>query len=84
MELANTPLPAVPRRRGRPSDGWDQVADGQTYIARQGVDFHSDLDHYRDAIYSAASRRKMRAAVAVDLDKHTVTFRFISADQETK
>lgn len=82
MELARNPLPTTPRRIGRPSDGWDRVADGQTYIARQGRDFSTDLDHFRGAIYSAAARREMRAVVHVDKHARSVTFRFFSPDQE--
>lgn len=84
MELANTPLPSKPRRRGRPSDGWDQVADGQTYVARKGVDYSTDSDHFRKACYAAAVRRGMSAVCHTDDDAGTVTFRFVqkTPDQE--
>ena len=65
-------------RRGAPGlYPWREWLDGQTRTIVQGVDFHTDLRAFRNAIYSATHRRGFKSSCSVDWANGTITFRAI-------
>lgn len=72
---------AKSQKTGRPSK-WDKYADGQTYLAKQGLDFAGDIDSFRQSLYSAAYRLRKRVITDISREHQTVTFRFYDPEQE--
>lgn len=56
---------------------WDKWADGQQWQVVQGEDFHTDVEGFRNALSSAASRRKMKVRGCIDPeDRYRKTYLF--------